>query len=172
VIKNTIAKVAGNFTTNRMITDYVNQYYLPLAKRHSEMVAGDYSVARELAFWKKRMRAEWPLIEVRSFNRPDSARVNLSIGGEYHAEVELALGSLSHDEIGVELVLATNDPVAGRMVIRKSFDFEYAGTADGVTKYICNMLPETAGIFNVAARMYAKNPSLPHRQDFDLIRWL
>lgn len=172
VIKNTIAKVAGNFTTNRMITDYVNQYYLPLAKRHSEMVAGDYSVARELAFWKKRMRAEWPLIEVRSFNRPDSARVNLSIGGEYHAEVELALGSLSHDEIGVELVLATNDPVAGRMVIRKSFDFEYAGTADGITKYICNMLPETAGIFNVAARMYAKNPSLPHRQDFDLIRWL
>lgn len=172
IIKNTIAKVAGNFTTNRMITDYVEQYYKPLAIRNAKAVADDYSFAREMAFWKRKMRTEWPNIEVRSINKPDNTRINLSIGNEYHAEVVLALGSLRAEEIGVEFVLATFDQVEKRMVIAERHEFSPAKTDGGDVRYICNMLPEKAGAYSVAVRMFAKHPNLPHRQDFDLVRWL
>ena len=172
IIKNTIAKVAGNFTTNRMITDYVEQYYKPLARRHKRVEARDYEFAREMAFWKRRMRTEWPHIEVKSIIKPDNTRVNLSIGNEYHAEVILSLGSLSADEVGVEFVLATFDQTQKRMVIAERHEFSPEKVEGGDVRYICNMLPEKAGAYSVAVRMFAKHKELPHRQDFDLVRWL
>lgn len=172
IIKNTIAKVAGNFTTNRMITDYVEQYYKPLSVRHARAISNDYSHAREMAFWKRKMRTEWPHIEVKSILKPDNSRVNLSIGNEYHAEVVLSLGSLTSSEIGVEFVLATYDQNLKRMLIAERHEFVPESSNGGDVRYICNMLPEKAGAYNVAVRMFAKHPDLPHRQDFDLVRWL
>ena len=43
---------------------------------------------------------------------------------------------------------------------------------DGVAKYEASILPERTGMYQVATRMYAKNPLLPHRQDFELVKWL
>ncbi|MDX9782610.1 MAG: alpha-glucan family phosphorylase [Bacteroidales bacterium] len=172
IIKNTIAKVAGNFTTNRMITDYVEQYYKPLAKRHARVISDDYAFAREMAFWKRKMRTEWPHIDVKSINKPDNTRLNLSIGNEYHAEVTLSLGSLSTAEVGVEFVLATFDQTQKRMVIAERHEFTPEKAEGGDARYICNMFPEKAGAYSVAVRMFAKHPDLPHRQDFDLVRWL
>jgi phosphorylase/glycogen(starch) synthase len=172
IIKNTIAKVAGNFTTNRMISDYVEKYYKPLAKRHSIVAANDFAFAREMAYWKRRMRTEWPNIEVKSVYKPDNTRVNLSIGNEYHSEVVLSLGLLTSEEIGVEFVLATYDQAQKRMVIVKREEFKPENRDGAEVRYICNMLPEKAGAYNIAVRMFAKHPNLPHRQDFDLVRWL
>ena len=32
--------------------------------------------------------------------------------------------------------------------------------------------PDRSGLYQVAGRIYAKNAKLPHRQDFELVRWL
>ena len=51
-IKNTIAQVASNFTTNRMLTDYINQYYSPQSMRATKIKANNYALARDIAAWK------------------------------------------------------------------------------------------------------------------------
>jgi len=117
------------------------------------------------------MRSEWPLIEVRSYTKPDSARINLSLGNEYHSEVELSIGDLSPDDIGVEIVMAEQDKNK-KTVIKKSFEFKPHSFENGIAKYVCDMLPDNAGVYTVAGRIYAKNPNLAHRQDFDLVKWL
>ena len=43
---------------------------------------------------------------------------------------------------------------------------------DGVATYRASIVPEVAGMYESAARLYAKNPDLPHRQDFELVKWL
>lgn len=171
IIKNTIAHVAANFTTNRMLNDYQVQYYEPMSVRHHNVVQNDYAMARELAFWKKKVRREWPLIEVRSYSKLDNAKSEMVLGNDYTAEVELYLGELSPEDIGVEILIAeqNND---NRMVIKERFDFVPVSIENSVAKYTCNIKPETAGLYNVAARIYPKNPHLPHRQDFDLVKWL
>ncbi|MPM83429.1 Glycogen phosphorylase [bioreactor metagenome] len=171
IIKNTIAHVAANFTTNRMLNDYQVQYYEPMSVRHHNIVQNDYALARELAFWKKKVRREWPLIEVRSYSKLDNAKSEMVLGNDYTAEVELYLGELSPEDIGVEILIAeqNND---NRMVIKERFDFVPVSIENSVAKYTCNIKPETAGLYNVAARIYPKNPHLPHRQDFDLVKWL
>ena len=101
-IKNTIAKVASNFTTNRMLEDYCKQYYVPQSERYERISADDNKIAREIAVWKDQVRAEWNNIRIVSYARPDSSYV-LSIDDPLKGEVVLDLGRLKPEDIGVEM---------------------------------------------------------------------
>ena len=169
-IKNTIAQVACNFTTNRMLTDYVNQYYAPQSVRAASLEADDYKVAREIASWKKQVRREWPDIEVLSYTQPDSS-YSLSPSNALKAEVVLNIGDLKPEDIGVEMLFAVTDN-NGKLHIQDKCDFNVTEAKDGVVKYQASILPERTGMYQVATRIYPKNPLLPHRQDFGLVRWL
>ena len=171
MVKNTIALVASNFTTNRMMSDYQEMFYNPIAKRNREITADDYKLARELAFWKKRMRREWQNIEVISYIKPDASKSEMSRGDEYYAELILETGDISPSDIGVEMLFAEEDS-NGKMQIINRYDFELINFDKGVAKYRCIMTPDNAGVYNFAARVYPINPKLPHRQDFDLVKWL
>ena len=163
--------LACNFTTNRMLTDYINQYYDPQSKRVEALVADDYKVAREISAWKEHMRCEWQNVGVISMVKPDSTYNNLSLGNEFNAEVVLSIGGLKPEEIGVEMLFATADN-KGKLHIQEKFDFTPVSCENGVATYKAALLPETTGLYQVAARIYAKNSLLPHRQDFELVRWL
>ena len=169
-IRNTVAQVACNFTTNRMLTDYVNQYYAPQAERSAMLDADNFKVAREIAEWKKNVRREWPSIEVISFTQPESS-YTLSPDKVFTAEVVLNIGSLKPEDIGVEMLFATMDNKS-KLHIQNRCEFDVAEAKDGIVKYRTSLLPERTGMYQVAARIYPKNPLLPHRQDFGLVRWL
>ena len=169
-IKNTIAMVASNFTTNRMLTDYMNQYYLPQAERTEKMVAGDWDLARKIASWKKRVRREWQNISVVSHTLPD-ASYSLSPDKGLHSEVVLNLGDLTPDDIGVEMIFAGTGK-GGKMEIREVSQFQLVEFNDGVAKYTTSVVPERTGMYQVATRVYPRNENLPHRQDFLLVKWL
>ena len=170
-IKNTIAQVACNFTTNRMLDDYIRQYYEPQSKRFETLAADNFAKAREIADWKRRMRREWQNVGLVSVTKPDSSHDDFLLGREFKSEVVLNIGDLNPDEIGVELLFATSDS-KGKLHIRMVCTYEPVECNDGVVKYQAALLPDTAGLYQVAARIYAKNPLLPHRQDFELVRWL
>ncbi len=170
-IKNCVAQVACNFTTNRMLTDYINQYYQPQSVRAERVIANDFAEAREIAAWKKKLRREWKNVEVRSVSLPDSNSDNFAIGQAYEAEIVLNIADLKAEEIGVELLFATFDK-KGKLHIQEKFDFVPVESADGVARYTASINPDRSGIYQVAGRIYAKNDKLPHRQDFELVRWL
>ena len=169
-IKNTIAKVACNFTTNRMLTDYINQYYAPQAKRAALMRADDFKMAREIAAWKKRISRQWQNLEVVSHTQPE-ASYTLSGGALMQSQVVLNLGDILPEEIGVEMLFVTSDR-KGRLHIQEKCEFELAEYSDGVATFKAAILPERTGMYQVATRIYPKNALLPHRQDFALVRWL
>ena len=170
-IKNTVAQVACNFTTNRMLTDYIVQYYNPQAERTASLVADDYKVARQIAAWKKHLRREWQNVGVISMVKPDSSHEDIALGKEFHAEVVLSIGDLQPEDVGVELLFASSDS-KGALHIQEHFEFAPVESNDGVVRYEASLLPQTTGLYQVAARIYARNPLLPHRQDFELVRWL
>ena len=169
-IKNTIAKVASNFTTNRMLTDYCNQYYIPQAARTAEMVSDDYRLARRISAWKKKLRREWKNVEVVSQTTPD-ASYTLSPSNSLKVEVVLNIGDLTPDDIGVEMLFATTDS-KHELHIQETCEFKVVEFADGTARYQAAIVPDKTGMYQVAIRMFAKNPLMPHRQDFELVKWL
>ena len=170
IIRNNIAHIACNFTTNRMLTDYCNQYYDPQGARTRELVAKEYAKAKEIAAWKKHIAEEWNDIKVIAYNQPDSS-YTLSPERGLNSEVQLQLGDIRPEEIGVEMLFTSTDR-KGRLRIQDMFEFELVDFKDGVATYHATVLPERTGMYQVATRIYPKNPALPHRQDLPIVKWL
>ncbi|MBR6306908.1 MAG: alpha-glucan family phosphorylase [Bacteroidales bacterium] len=169
-IKNTIAKVACEFTTNRMLTDYSNQYYTPQAVRATAVKDDDFKVAREIAAWKAHVRREWPNVQLLSRSTPQTS-YDITQANLFHVELVLSLGDLTPEDIGVEVIFAQMDK-HGRRHIAHVQEFKVTEFKDGKAKYTVDVLPEKTGAYDVSSRVFAKNPLMPHRQDFECVKWL
>lgn len=169
-IKNTIVKVASEFTTNRMLTDYCNQYYIPQAKRFDNLIMDDARIAKEIAAWKQLISNEWNNIHVVSYTQPDASYV-LSQKNMLRSEVVLDLGRIKPEDVGVEMLFTTTDK-KGELHIQEVCSFELVSYENGVARYQASVLPEKTGMYQVGTRVYPKNAQLPHRQDFPIVKWL
>ena len=170
-IKNTVAQVACNFTTNRMLSDYCKQYYEPLCARFHELTADDFGMARDIAFFKKRLRREWGRIEVVSFRRPAFSQSSIVLGQAYESELVLSIGELEPEDIGAEIILAERNS-KGEHHIVSIHDFKLVSFDKGTATYRADITAEVSGTYETAARLFAKYPQMPHRQDFELVKWL
>ena len=169
-IKNTIAKVASEFTTNRMLTDYCNRFYQPQFERSKLLVAEDNRIARELANWKDLIQKEWYNMRIVSYTRPDASYV-LSQSNELQSEVVIDLGRIKAEDIGVEMLFTSSDK-NGKLHIQEVFELKLVSCENGIATYRASVLPERTGMYQVGTRIYPRNPLLPHRQDFPLVKWL
>ncbi len=169
-IKNTIAKVACNFTTNRMLTDYMNQYYIPQAECVEMMKANDFAHARELASWKTHVRHEWENVQQVWRSEPQTA-YDITESKPYIGSMKIQLGDLSPEDVGVEVVFAQTDS-RGKLHIVDAQPFDFVECKDGVATYQVSMLAEKTGAYLVGARVYAKHPLLAHRQAFECVKWM
>ena len=169
-IKNTIAKVASNFTTNRMLTDYCKQYYIPQSERYGKLAANGAVIAREIADWKKFMTDEWNNMRIVSYTQPGASYV-LSQDNKLISEVQIDLGRIKPEDIGVEMLFTSTDK-KGALHIQEVAPFELVGVENGVATFRVTVLPERTGMYQVGTRIYPKNDLLPHRQDFPIVRWL
>ncbi|MDR1865251.1 MAG: alpha-glucan family phosphorylase [Bacteroidales bacterium] len=171
-IKNSIAKVASNFTTTRMFNDYVNRYYTPLYRRKCEIVENDFELAKELSSWKKKVFRSWESIEVLSVKTPDVLREEIIVGNEYKCEVAIDLNELNPEDIGVEFLIVEMLSEKRRTKLYEHKEFNLAGVSGRTAIYEVTLLPLKTGAFEFGIRMFPKNPALPHRQDFSLVKWI
>ena len=169
-IKNTIAKVASNFTTNRMLTDYCNQYYIPQAARFGKLVADNSALAREIAEWKRLMADEWNNMRIVSYTQPSASYV-LSQESPLVSEVVIDMGRIKPEYIGVEMLFTSTDAKGGQH-IQEVAPFELVSFENGIATFRATVLPERTGMYQVGTRIYPKNDQLPHRQDFPVVKWL
>lgn len=169
-IKNTVAMVASNFTTNRMLTDYCNQYYIPQTARYEHLYANGGKVAKDIAAWKKFVSEEWNNMRIISYSQPSPSYV-LSDKNKLDSEVVIDLGRLKPEDIGVEMIFTTSD-AKGEQHIQEVFNYELVSCANNVATFRTLVLPERTGMYSVGTRIYPKHPELPHRQDFPIVKWL
>ena len=114
-VKNSIAEVASNFTTKRMIEDYQSRFYDKLNERSHELMDNNYSQARSIAAWKRRVSRHWDTMCIVEAKTYDVSKEAIVTGEHYKSEAVIDLGELTVDDIGVEMVVARtivdNNPV-------------------------------------------------------------
>jgi glycogen phosphorylase/synthase len=171
-IKNSISKVASNFTMNRMLDDYNNRFYKKLYEREKKVAANDFEVAIEIATWKKKISRAWESIEVLSVKYPDVSQEDIILAKKYGSEVVLDLNEINPSDVGVELVIASFDKDESKLKIIFSQEFELVKTENKIAHYKIEVVPTKPGIFDLGVRIFPKNPLLPHRQDLNYIKWI
>ncbi|MCU4157347.1 alpha-glucan family phosphorylase [Carboxylicivirga sp. A043] len=170
-IKNCIADIAPDYTTKRMMDDYKERFYEPMYKRVKKVRLNDYQIAKDLAAWKQKLLASWDKIEVVSVDAPSTPKHKYLSGEAYHMEVALDLKELIEENICVELVIRSSaeEQNAGPITTQK---FDQVRQVDTLAFYELDLELLDPGIFDFGVRVYACNPSLPHRQDFSYVKWI
>ncbi|HQG53094.1 MAG TPA: alpha-glucan family phosphorylase, partial [Bacteroidales bacterium] len=170
-IKNSMAKIAPEFTMKRQIDEYFNKYYIKLWERNKKIAGNNFEKAREIAAWKKKMTEEWDKIEVLNYNfgiPPDNF---YKAGHEYKAEIFLNINNIPKENMGVEYVLAQVTK-SGEYEFIASREFSLVSCKGGKCLYRTHITPEKAGAFLYGIRIFPKHPDLTHKQDFYLLRWI
>lgn len=170
-IKNTFAQVAPHFTTARMIRDYQERFYNPQATRAARLKESNFKIARDIASWKFNVSSKWDEIEVKEIQITDGITNVLKIGEKYPARVVIDLKELKPEDVGVEMVVTENgedNPVS----LVESLQFDVENIEGSVLTYRLNLQLMNSGAFGYAIRVYPKHPELPHRQDFQYLKWV
>jgi len=170
-IKKSISQVASNFTTTRMMADYESRFYTKLFKRSKTILENDFEVAKKLAAWKKRIARSWDNLEVILVKQFNIAREAIYLGNEYTSEVVLDLGDLAPEEVGVELVIAYLIE-SNEVKVKRVQEFELQSVDGSRATYTLKLTLVEPGAFDCGIRVFPKNPYLPHRMDFGLVRWV
>ena len=170
-IKNTMVKIAPEFTMKRMLDDYNEKYYSKLWTRNKYLTENDFTKARELAAWKKTMKDEWDNIEVINYSFEKPGENVYHSGHDYRAEIALNVKKIPKEHVGVEFII-THLNKQGEYEFVDSQDFRLVSCKSGKCLYRANLVPEKAGTFFYGIRIYPKHKDLPHKQDFYLLRWI
>lgn len=170
-MKNTMVKIAPEFTMKRMIDDYYEKYYSKIFERNKYLIANNFEKAKELAEWKQRMRDEWDNIEVLNYTFERSGDNVYRSGHDYRAEIALDVKNIPKENVGVEFII-THMGKYGEHKFVASEEFKLVSCKTGKCLYRANLVPEKAGSFFYGIRIYPKHKDLPHKQDFYLLRWI
>ncbi len=170
-IKNSFVNIAPEFTTKRMLDDYLDRFYNKLYNRFKKIRENDYEKAIEIAAWKRKVTAGWNEIEVLDIEMPDIWKYELGIGDTYVVNIVLDLKKLVGVDVGLEMVYtdATDEVVTKIMGIKEFVVVKHEGSK---VHYQMKHQLKLPGVFNFGIRMYPRNENLPHKQDFCLVRWL
>lgn len=170
-IKNTMVKIAPEFTMKRQLDDYYEKYYSKLYKRNKYLIANNFEKAKELTEWKKKIAEEWDNIEVINYSFEKPGENIYHSGHNYKAEIALNINKIPKENVGVEFII-TRMSKKGTNEFVSSKEFALVSCKNGKCLYRAELIPEKAGTFFYGIRIYPKHKDLPHKQDFYLLRWI
>lgn len=167
-IKNSVAKIAPNFTMKRMIDDYIDRFYDKEASRTKKLTAHDFALAKEIVAWKENVASKWDGVKVDSIIESVDQN-NSKTGQPFSTVIKVNSNGLGRD-VHVELVVYK--VVNGEEKLVRTEQFKPIGQdGDNITYELKSKMRES-GVFRYAFRAYPWNDALPHRQDFAYVRWL
>ena len=166
-IKNSICKIAPNFTMTRMMDDYLARFYQKEAKRSKELAANGYALAKKLAAWKEEVASKWDDISVVEI-KDNLAQVHNS---ECRLDLQVVLNTAGlGTSLGVDLV--AYQEIDGEVHFDCADELHVSKVEGDIVTYTLNREVRTSGVFRYAYRVYPVNEHLPHRQDFAYIKWI
>jgi starch phosphorylase len=98
-----MATILPRFNTQRMLNDYLSDFYLPASRQGRHLFNDNYAKARELAHWKANVRAKWVGVEARPLATP---QMQLTSGDSIQIQVAVRLNDLQPTDVAVELLLS------------------------------------------------------------------
>ena len=122
-MRASMARLAPQFSCNRMARDYVEELYIPLASAYKYRAADNGHLGRKLHAWYERLRLHWPRLH---FGEVSVERIDEN--WEFH--VPVYLGDLSQEDVRVELYADVEEGL-GAVCYTMAVCGEIAGAING-----------------------------------------
>ncbi|HYA45353.1 MAG TPA: alpha-glucan family phosphorylase, partial [Acidimicrobiales bacterium] len=172
-IKASLSSLGPKVQASRMVRDYVEQMYEPMARRAHDLCAKDYAKAKSLAAWKRRVRKAWGKVAVLSVDT-DSTVLLTDLGSTRHATAEVFLGDLEPKEVAVELVhgaVGVGDELTDWKMIQMRLAGVGTGEKQGQSTWEGSFACDVAGRQGFTVRVVPSHPDLPVPAEMGCVAW-
>ncbi len=168
-MKESIITNSPQFSTNRMLKDYVNNIYIPTFEYNNKMNSDSDDKYSQLVEWKNKIKANWNNIRIREIESINISNNELELSGK----IEVFLNELDPKDVKVETILVQegyeDEPISItelEMVDKVSNnDFVYAGKIEipkgGVYKYAVRVRPYNELLLSKFENRYIKWMAFP-----------
>lgn len=167
--KNSMKSILPRFNAERMVLDYVRQYYVPTSQHRQTLAAHNGQGARTVAAWKQRIAHSWPHVHMRHTGAPSR---DILSGGTLPIEVAVHMHDLTPEDVVVECLVET-ETEAGEFSVRYRCRLAPDGTADnGDMRFRLDLRPELPGLQYYRVRMYPHHALLGHPFETGFMLWV
>ena len=173
MMKTAISELVPVYSMRRMLKEYAEKYYIKLSARNKQIRLGHFDEAKKLAEWKLKITAGWPQVQVVSMDIFDSANKPFPVGDELKPNITVEVDGIDPQYVGVEIVFFDKrkpDAAFGEIIFSK--EMLPIETHDKLVTYECKIPITISGVFEYAFKIFPKHPSLPHKIDFPLYKWV
>ena len=169
-MKNSILSTGGKYSTARMLVDYTNQYYMPLAKLTKKYYLDIDNVA-EYNGWKKDLYRNWKDIKITQTDNFDN--ITIDAGNKIEVGCEVELPNIDIENIEVEVYygkILENGIVENVSII----PMELTDSDEEQRKYYFTAKIEltTGGNYGYTFRVMPKNEMILEPANLDLVKWI
>ncbi|MGO1560283.1 MAG: alpha-glucan family phosphorylase [Actinomycetaceae bacterium] len=151
-MRHTLSTLGPKVQATRMVRDYVEQLYTPVAVAGRALNGSDaFRGANELAGWKAKVRGAWDGVRVESVDAsgvPDVVKVGESI----RVAVTASLGELDATDVEVQVVAGRVDD-DDELTDLTVTALAHEGTSGGHHRFSGEIALETSGAFGYAVRV-------------------
>lgn len=168
-VTHALATLPALFSTDRMVEEYAERAYVPLAAEHTRMKMGGFQVARSRAARLRRLRRGFPNVCIVAARVGDLTE--LAGGDRVRVEMDVQLADLVAEDLCAELIVghSTHGPdLAGATHV----ELEPTGEIhDGVQTFSGIFEVRTSGSYAYGLRVKAKIEGEGLRGSSSMMRW-
>lgn len=170
IMKNSIITTGGKYSTSRMLVDYTNQYYMPLAKLTKKYYEDIDNVASYNS-WKNDLYTNWKDIKITQVNNLDN--ITIDAGNKIEVACEVELPNIDINNINVEVYygkILENGVVENVSII----PMELTESNEDERKYYYATKIEltTGGNYGYTFRVMPKNEMILEPANLNLVKWI
>ena len=165
-----MSSLLPRFTAQRMVMDYVRQYYGP-ASKHGRLLGelGNPKAPTELSRWKKKINELWPDVSLR---RVDDGRTSIDSGKTMKIEVAASLNGLTESDVVMECLVG-NETENDDFIVQSCYTLKPRGhNSAGEIIFTIDLTPPLPGLQFYELRMYPRHKLLAHPFEAGYMLWL
>jgi phosphorylase/glycogen(starch) synthase len=169
-IKNSMMVLTPRFNASRMVMQYVDEMYIPAAKRSHEMSQITFKSAKELSEWKLKVPLRFSSVRLIDVGFEGIHGDSILVGEPFTVRVRVEPGKMDPSEILVELVVGKMEKIdfVGEP---KNVPLKFIGTEDGLMVFTCEYSVPESGQYSYGIRIIPFHKNLASKQDLGLALW-
>jgi glycogen phosphorylase len=156
-MKTSMKRLSPVFNTNRMVMEYAERFYLPAAKRYSELAAHGGAKLGPILEWRRRFRTSGSQVKITRVQTANGREIR--VGEKIRVTASVVLGEIPPEYVRVQIVSGSVNE-DGVIVNGTSSDMKHAGTAENEHQYEGQLECLESGSYGFSVRVIPYHPDV------------
>jgi starch phosphorylase len=156
-MKTSMKRLCPIFNTNRMVREYVERFYLPAAKRYSDLATQGGAKLGPIVEWRKQFRTAGSQVKITRVQAENSREAR--VGEKIDITASVVLGEIPPDYVRVQ-ILSGSVAEGGMLVNGSSSDMKHVGMTENEHQFEGQLECLESGSYGFSVRVIPYHPDV------------